>query len=144
VEILIRDDQGLYDDHAGLRWLAGLTLEKEGSPVSTELSIALVSGEEMAELNEKYLEREGPTDVLSFYLGDQAGEAFVLGDVVVCPQEAVKRGGSYGVEPGEEVLLALVHGILHLMGYDDQDEEGNLEMDARQRALLKEWGELRG
>ncbi len=98
----------------------------------------------MAELNEKYLRREGPTDVLSFYLGDQAEEAFVLGDVVVCPAEAGKRGGSYGVEAGEEVPLALVHGILHLMGYDDRDEEGNQEMDARQRALLKEWGERRG
>lgn len=101
--------------------------------------MAIVDGEEMAGLNEKYLGREGATDVLSFSLGEEDGGAYLLGDVVVCPQEAARRTELYGVGRGEEVLLALVHGILHLTGHDDEDEEGNREMDARQRALLKEW-----
>lgn len=139
MEILIRDEQGLYSDHELLRGFARFALEEEGSPATTELSIALVGGEEMAGLNEKYLARQGSTDVLSFLMGEHAEEVFVLGDVVICPAEADRRGEQYGVDRGEEVLLALAHGILHLVGYDDQDEEANLEMDMRQRSLLEGW-----
>ena len=143
MEILIRGDQ-VYDlEHARLKELAQFILEQEGSPGDTELSIALVSGEEMAELNEKYLGRKGPTDVLSFFMGEQTEEAYILGDVIICPDEAMRRREQYEVEPGEEALLVMAHGILHLMGYDDEDEKANLEMDTRQRTLLKEWEELK-
>jgi probable rRNA maturation factor len=141
VEILIRDDRGICPDPERLRSLAEYVLTKEGAPRETELSIALVNGEEMAELNEKYLARKGPTDVLSFLMQEQEEEAYILGDVIVCPDEAVNRREEYGVEPGDEVPLVLTHGILHLMGYDDEEEEANLEMDTRQRTLLKGWGE---
>ena len=141
MEILILDERGICPDHAALRSLAEHVLAQEGAPPETELSIALVGGEEMAELNEKYLGREGPTDVLSFLMQEQEEEAYLLGDVIVCPDEVASRGDEYGVEPGSEVSLVLAHGILHLMGYDDEEEEAYLRMDKRQRELLQEWGE---
>lgn len=141
MEILILDERGIWPEHEGLCSLAEHVLRQEGAPPGTELSIALVSGEEMAELNEKYLGRKGPTDVLSFLMQEQEEEAYLLGDVIICPDEVLRRGDEYGVEPGGEVPLVLTHGILHLMGYDDEEEEAHLKMDSRQRELLKEWGE---
>lgn len=141
MEILILDEPGLRRDHETLVSLAGFVLESEGAPETTELSVALVGGEEMAGLNEKYLGRPGPTDVLSFYMGERSEDVFILGDVIVCPEEAAKRRESYGFGESDELLLVLTHGILHLMGYDDETEEDNRKMDERQRMLLATWKE---
>lgn len=142
MEILIRDETGFGYALEDLEGLAAFVLREEGTPENVELSVSLVDVERMAELNRRYLDREGPTDVLSFSMAEECGEAYLLGDVVICPEEAERRRDLYGVAEGDEGRLVLIHGILHLLGYDDGDEQGNLRMDSRQVELLKRWKEM--
>ncbi len=113
--VVLSDRQDLPADHPGLIDLARRTLQAEGAgPV--ELSISLVGAEEMAELHRRYLDDPEPTDVLSFTMDEEG----LLGDVVICPAVAAEQNPDVGTE----LRLLLVHGILHLLGYDhDQDEE---------------------
>ena len=142
MEILVKDETGFGYALEDLEGLAAFVLQEEGAPENVELSVSLVDAERMAELNRRYLDREGPTDVLSFPMEEDCGEAYLLGDVVICPEEAERRRDIYGVSEGDEGRLVLIHGILHLLGYDDQDEQGNLRMDNRQAELLRRWKEM--
>jgi len=88
------------------------------------LSISLVDSREMAELNRKYRGKEGPTNVLSF--SQREGESpsdqtDLLGDVVICTDVAVDDAVQLGYSDAEMVLYLLVHGILHLHGYDHME-----------------------
>lgn len=121
--VVLSDRQDLPADHPGLIDLARRTLQAEGAgPV--ELSVSLVGAEEMAELHRRYLGDPEPTDVLSFTMDEEG----LLGDVVICP--AVAAGQNPDV--GTELRLLLVHGILHLLGYDHDEDEERRAMWARQ------------
>ena len=127
--ILVSDRQGEPLDHHGLVDLARTTLEAEGE-ARTELSVSFVTVDEMAELHRTYLAEEGPTDVLSFPL-DETGEdgVRILGDVVIAPAVAAANRPD---DPPSELRLLLVHGILHLLGDDHEDEADRAEMWAKQ------------
>jgi probable rRNA maturation factor len=128
--IALDDRQGDAVDLEGLMTLARATLLGEGI-VDAELSISLVTEEEIAGLHERYLHEAGPTDVLSFPLDDEAGEDGLrqLGDVVIAPAIAARNNPD---DPAAELRLLLVHGILHLLGHDHMDDEERAEMWARQ------------
>ena len=127
--ILVSDRQGQPLDHDGLVDLARTTLEAEGEARS-ELSVSFVTVDEMADLHRTYLAEEGPTDVLSFPL-DETGEdgVRVLGDVVIAPAVAAANRPD---DPPSELRLLLVHGILHLLGHDHEDDADRAEMWAKQ------------
>jgi probable rRNA maturation factor len=121
--VVLSDRQEIPADHRGLVDLAQRTLSAEGAgPV--ELSVSLVDAEEMSGLHQRFLGEPGATDVLSFTM-DEDG---LLGDVVICPQVAA----SQSEDAGAELRLLLVHGILHLLGYDHQEEPERREMWERQ------------
>ena len=121
--VILSDRQSVATDHADLVALAERTLAAEGAgPV--ELSVSLVDEPEMTELHERYLDEPGPTDVLSFSMDEEG----LLGDVVICPKVAAASGK----ELASEIRLLLVHGILHLLGYDHEDEEERRAMWERQ------------
>lgn len=106
----------------------------------TELSLLYVGDEEMARLNSEYRQVEGPTDVLSFPMHEgDFGEVSpeVLGDVVISVETADAMATRYGC-PFEAVLdLLLIHGVLHLAGYDHEEgEEEARAMEAETRRLL--------
>jgi probable rRNA maturation factor len=122
--ILLSDRQDLFVDEGELQTLAQETLLAEGAG-NRELSISLVTAEEMAELHERYMGKPGPTDVLSF----SQDEDDLLGDVVICPAIAA----AHDRDVAAEIRLLLVHGILHLLGYDHEREEDRLKMWARQQ-----------
>ena len=124
--------------------LALFVLEREEAPVMVELSIAIVEIEEMAELNAQYRGKEGPTDVLSFECDDpcavtEPDEPVTLGDVVIAPAVAEAQAAEYGHTVEEELNLLLVHGVLHLMGYDHIEDDDAAVMQARERVLLDAW-----
>ncbi len=144
MEVLINDEAGSPYPHGELEALSLFVLTAEGAPPGCELSVSLVSEDKMAELNGYYLEREGPTDVLSFPMGEEWDGSYILGDVIICPGEVERRKELYGVERGDESRLVLIHGILHLLGYGDEDEGENRRMDERQRELLSGWKGERG
>ncbi len=141
MKIRINDEAGAGTRTArGLRKLAKRALRREGVPRRTELSVALIRPERMAELNERYLGRTGPTDVLAFPSDDTgAGKRRrLLGDVALCPAQIEAAHEAYCVEAGRETGYALLHGILHLLNWGHETERENEEMDMRVRSLLKE------
>jgi len=102
-----------------------------------EISVALLGDEEIARLNEQYLGHEGPTDVISFPL-HAAGEA-PLGDVYIGAEQAARQAAELGVPIEEELLRLVIHGTLHVLGYDHPDDgRADSPMYRRQEALLAE------
>ncbi len=127
--ILVSNRQDAPVDEAGLVAVASACLRGEGMN-ACELSVSLVTEEEMAELHLRYAGEEGPTDVLSFPMdGVDEDGVRLLGDVVIAPAVAAANNPA---DPAAELRLLLVHGILHLLGHDHEDERGRAEMWARQ------------
>jgi probable rRNA maturation factor len=124
-------DGGLEVDEPTLIALAEQTLRAEGIE-RAELSVSFVEEAEIAELHSRFMEEPGATDVLSFPLdADDADEdgMRLLGDVVIAPSVAARNNP---VDPGAELRLLLVHGILHLLGYDHEEDAERVEMWGRQ------------
>ncbi len=133
--------------------IARYVLEQEGCPASTEVSITLADDEEVRRLNKEYRGIDKTTDVLSFECdglddafdegdvyegsGMPDDEPFMLGDIVVASDYACAQTAQFGTTPQQELAVLLVHGLLHLCGWDHvhSDEEAE-EMEARERELL--------
>lgn len=110
---------------------AGKTLRGRAVGKSAEAGVRFVSLKEMTRLNESYRKRPGPTDVLSFGAPSGQGRGSVrwhsggampsdLGDVIVCAAYARQEAASRGVPYEEEIVRLIVHGILHLVGFDHE------------------------
>jgi probable rRNA maturation factor len=131
--VLLSNRQHAPVDEEGLRALASDTLRSEGVE-RAELSVSFVDADEIAELHERFMDEPGPTDVLSFPLddvdgADGPGSVRLLGDVVIAPAEAERNNPS---DPVAELRLLLVHGILHLLGYDHEEDGARTRMWERQ------------
>jgi probable rRNA maturation factor len=129
--ILLSNRQSGPLDVPALTSLARDTLRGEGLE-QVELSVSFVDEEEMGDLHLRYMGEPGPTDVLSFPMdpGDAAEDgARVLGDVVIAPSVATANNPT---DPSAELRLLLVHGILHLLGYDHEDDTDKARMWSRQ------------
>jgi len=125
----VDDRQDLAVDVEGLIALASGCLVGEGAAAS-ELSVSFVTEVEMADLHERYMDEEGSTDVLSFPLGEADEDGVrILGDVVIAPAVSARNNPA---DPAAEMRLLLVHGILHLLGHDHEEEEGRVRMWAIQ------------
>lgn len=115
-----------------------------------DVAVAFLDEPEIADLNERYRGYIGPTDVLSFpaagtdddWPEPEAAEHEFLGDVVICPAVAERNAQEDEIPLGEEVRRLLVHGTLHLLGYDHEVDEG--EMRSREAVLLGQIGEPGG
>ena len=148
-----------------LRWvqLAQSVLTAERVAVDAELSLVFVDEQAMTELNVRYLEGTGPTDVLAFPLDEEAvpGGRFpdnggrgpgspdepsdppiVLGDVLVCPAVARRQAEEHGHPVDNEIALLVVHGVLHLLGFDHAEEADAERMRTRERELLARFADL--
>jgi probable rRNA maturation factor len=159
-EVFCADEQG--DVPVDLvRWqsLALDVLRAEGVRGLAELSVLYVSEDEMAELNESYMSKSGPTDVLAFPLdghdvtqmvvsagstrgpdrapADPGDMPLLLGDVVICPAVAVAQAGSHAGTIDDELALLLVHGVLHVLGHDHAEPAEAAAMRARELVLLE-------
>jgi probable rRNA maturation factor len=129
--ILVSNRQDVPLDERSIVELARRCLTGEGRG-DAELSVSFVGEEEMSDLHLRYLGEEGPTDVLSFGLDPEDGEP--LGDVVICPAHAARNAAEAGGDAEAELRLVLVHGILHLLGYDHVDDDDRAEMWSRQES----------
>jgi probable rRNA maturation factor len=142
-----------------LRWikLAEAVLAEEGIRGDTEVSILYVDEATIADLNNRFLGKEGPTDVLAFPIDEEpmeggrspdsggSGPGFnpspeevptLLGDVVICPSVAHRNAPEHAGTYDDELALLLVHGLLHLLGLDHEDAEEAEVMEGKERELL--------
>jgi probable rRNA maturation factor len=101
------------------------------------ISVAVVDDATIARLNWRYLRHRGPADVLSFALGEDDG---LEGEVIVGAQTALRAAPQYGWLPQDELLLYVIHGILHLVGHDDSSPALRAEMQKHETEVLKELG----
>lgn len=125
--------------------LATFALEHMQVPDACEVSISLVSVDEIHELNREYRGIDAPTDVLSFECdspwGDYApGEPIEVGDVVICTDVVDGQRAQFGTTFEQEASLMLVHSILHLLGYDHMEAEERVEMEALEKEILDAYG----
>jgi len=108
---------------------------------ASEVSIVIVGDEEITRLNRQYLRRNRPTNVISFPMtsGDPAAlPSRLLGDVVISAETAERQAEAGGRRTGEEILFLMIHGILHLLGYDhEKNAEERRKMEAKERELLQ-------
>lgn len=124
-----------------LKQKAQLALDALGCPEG-ELSILIVDDDQIAALNKAYLNREGPTNVIAFPMQEGSFSHIapsLLGDVVVSVETAAKEGAIAGISVEERMMELLVHGILHLFGYDHetQDSKDALRMEKKNREILE-------
>jgi probable rRNA maturation factor len=151
MDITLADDQ---DDPLPADWLielAEVAMHAESLPDSTELTITLVGADRMTALNDNYMGKTGPTDVLSFpiedfstgFAWDESGPPLLLGDIFICPAVVRANAADTGVPFEDEMALMVVHGILHLLGRDHVIEEEAAAMERREREILAMAGRRR-
>ena len=110
-----------------------------------ELTVVLVDDREITRLNRQYFRRNRPTNVISFPMLEETSlspQGRVLGDVVISSETAEREAAEVGKKTEDEVLFLLIHGILHLVGYDhERVRKDRVEMEAKEQelfALLKD------
>ncbi|CAB0810361.1 endoribonuclease YbeY [Corynebacterium diphtheriae] len=114
-----------------------------------EATISVVDVATMSDLHVRWMDLEGPTDVMSFPMdeltpgmGRPDAQPFgpaMLGDIILCPEFAAKQAAKAGHDVGHELALLTTHGCLHLLGYDHIEPEDEQEMFALQNELLQDW-----
>ena len=153
VNVFVADEQSVPVDVGAIRRLAASVLEAERCPPESEVSVMLVGDIEMADYNRRFLERSGPTDVISLPIEElspgrpptaaPAGPPVMLGDVIIAPGYVRDQAARLEVEFEDEVALMVVHGVLHLLGYDHQDNGEADAMEERERMILSAAGRKR-
>ena len=157
IDVFAADEQG---DHpiVVVRWaeLSRKVLAARGVKGETEVSLLFVDEDAIAALNEQFLGKSGPTDVLSFPIEDEPGPTgrspdlggsgpgsspeegtlTLLGDVVICPAVAARNAAEHEVSLEDEVALLVVHGLLHLLGMDHEIAAEAERMEALEQQLL--------
>jgi probable rRNA maturation factor len=141
------------------RWvtLARQVLLAEGVRGEAELSLLFVDEETIADLNRRFMDKDGPTDVLAFPIDDPVTGGrwpdastsgpdredvepdelpLLLGDVVVCPAVAARQAPDHAGTYDDEMALLVVHGVLHVLGHDHAEAEEAARMRERERELL--------
>jgi probable rRNA maturation factor len=158
IDVFAADEQQAHPMDVA-RWaeLARQVLAARGIKGETEVSLLFVDEEAIAALNEKFLGKSGPTDVLSFPIEDEPGPTgrspdlggsgpgtspeegllSLLGDVVICPAVASRNAAGHEVSLDDEVALLVVHGLLHLLGMDHEKDAEAERMEALEQQLLQ-------
>ena len=143
-EITIQYDPQFDDliDEEGLRRLAIGVLQAEGVTGPLEVGVVITTDEEVHALNREYLGHDYKTDVISFGMEDDrdfitpSERPPYLGDIAISYERAAEQAPEYGHSTATEVSTLMVHGLLHLLGYDDTNEADREKMHARQSELL--------
>ena len=148
VEVELIDETGATSaGHLGLlRDVATRALTGEGLEGAYQVTLTIVPDARIRQLNREHRGIDKVTDVLSFPLTDQDGASFVLppaapthlGDVVVALEQARRQAALYEHSFERELAYLTAHGILHLLGYDHEDEEDKVQMRAREEEILAE------
>ena len=166
IEVFGADEQSVRPVDT-LRWvrLAENVLSAEGVRGDIEVSLLFVDETSIADLNKRFLGKEGPTDVLAFPIDEEPTESgrspdsggtgpgftsepvdqpVLLGDVVICPAVAERNAPGHAGSYDGEMALLVVHGLLHLLGMDHVDSDEAEAMEAKERDLLARFNSADG
>src|SRR5690606_7822781 len=159
VDVVLVNRSAVAVDEAILKRLeavAAAALAAEGMPPYAEVSVTLVDDDEIQALNRDYRGKDAPTDVLSFPIWEPEEIAdlrlhperyperpLLLGDVVISVPTAIRQAEEYGHGVDRELAYLCVHGVLHLLGYDHEEEAARQAMRQREEAILAEAGLVR-
>jgi probable rRNA maturation factor len=135
VAVFVANEQDLPIDEVRLSTLARHTLASE-DVAEVELSVLFVTSEHMEKLNSRFAGNDYPTDVLAFPMMEDDEAATILGDVVICPEVAERNAAQLDHDVARELETLVVHGTLHLLGYDHQNDTDKARMEARQQRVL--------
>jgi probable rRNA maturation factor len=125
-------------DHARMREAVRSVLASEDE-ADYEISLAFVDNPTIHRLNQRYLQHDEPTDVLSFPLSEP-GARRLAGELVVGVEVAIEQAAARGHDVQIELTLYVIHGLLHLCGYDDHDDVDRAVMRNRERFYLRQLG----
>ncbi|WOP17786.1 rRNA maturation RNase YbeY [Raineyella sp. LH-20] len=150
MSVELNNESGIEADEQGLATLATWVLAELRIHPQAELSIVLVDEETMAAYHVKYMDLPGPTDVLSFPMDelripepDEPEPEGLLGDIVLAPAVTARQAAENDRTPDQEAEYLLVHGILHLLGYDHATPEEHAEMFGLHDRLMAAYEEHR-
>lgn len=130
MDLYIDDRQtSLSFSHAGIKELVTAVLSLE-EVVCDEVGVHLVEVEEICELHKEHFNDPSVTDCISFPMNNDFNleGAIMLGDIFICPRVALDYAQLHKTDPYEEAALYIIHGLLHLIGYDDIEENDIKEM----------------
>ncbi len=148
INVLIEEGVAVPVGEDWLRGVAGQVLAARDAEPAVELSLVITGQERVRELNRHYRGRDEPTDVLAFSAVEEAGAdspPFVpppdgvrhLGEVIIsCPQAAI-QAGEHRHTVAREIAILIIHGVLHLLGYDHDEPERERQMRAREAEVLE-------
>lgn len=142
IEVVDAQD-GHVVDTGRVREVAAAALARRRS--SLALSVVLTDDATIHDLNRRFLGHDHPTDVLTFPLEDEADGGTTPGEgpaaeIVLSVETAVREARARGIEPELEVALYAVHGVLHVLGFDDHEEAAAREMHRETAAVLESAG----
>ncbi len=153
MSVFLADEQVDPIDAEPLRRLAELVLDEERFPRDTEVTLLFVGEDQIATYNDRFMHREGATDVLAFPIEHlkpgivperrPGGPPMNIGDVVIAPAYVRTHAIASGERFEDELSLLVVHGLLHLLGYDHQDDDQAELMEQREQQLLARARRLR-
>lgn len=122
-------------NEARLKRTAGVIFKKEKKGLKSDISVAFVGKKEIKAFNKKYRKKNKPTDVLSFIYFNS--KKILSGEVIICPKIVEENAKQSGYDFKLEIMKVLIHGILHLLGYDhEKSRKGATRMENRQNYYL--------
>ncbi|WP_243290600.1 rRNA maturation RNase YbeY [Bacillus sp. FJAT-47783] len=145
------DETGVLteEEQNKIELLLEFAAEEENVQSGAELSITIVTNEEIRQINREYRGKDQPTDVISFAM-EEMGEGEVaiqgenlpvtLGDIIISVEKAKEQAEEYGHSFIRELGFLALHGFLHLLGYDHMTEEEEKVMFSKQKELLEKYG----
>jgi probable rRNA maturation factor len=148
INVLTEDGIEIELDSEWLQTVIEKTLTTENVPATVEISLLITGQDRIQELNREYRGKDKPTDVLSFSMAEQKPEeeptSFIgppdglihLGEVIISYPQAVIQSGEHGHSIKKEMAILIVHGVLHILGYDHEKPEMEPAMKARERIIL--------
>jgi probable rRNA maturation factor len=138
----ITNRAGIAYNEADLEALIRFGMADLGLNPECDLELLLADEEEMTQLHVKWMNEPGPTDVLTFPMDElrpNSTEPGILGDIVLCPQVAIRQAESANHTFIHEMSILGIHGLLHIVGYDHATKEDEIEMFARQESIVARW-----
>jgi len=150
IEIAIKEEFRELVDEGNVRNIAQRVLELENAPSPCEMSIVITDSETIHELNRDYRGIDSPTDVLSFCLANEEekeSSPFILppddtthlGEVIISYPQAIEQAAAQEHPIDRELTILLIHGILHLLGYDHEQLDDEVEMQTLEKYLLQQF-----